>query len=170
MSCWKNLPGSSQRVDHGDKTGGQESGHGAQPVGTTLVLGYALPPLAALHQPPSSKGTIYLFQVTSTTLAPWASFPELPKCRWAGEIVRLSAPGSTSPASRGRETFLLWKAWDPSLTTAPRSLLSNRRFPSHFSSSPNSGAHAGPTALSACQWHPLLRLQKGLSQGPLCTP
>lgn len=68
-----------------------------------------------------------------------------PKCSWTRKMVRLSAEGSTG-CQLERGGFLLWKAWDSSLTTALRILLSNGRAPSRFSSSPHSGSHAGPTS------------------------
>lgn len=171
MACWENLPGRCWRTDQrGQDWKAGEWSHGlAKGLSSHALLRAASP--AALRQTPSSKGPTYLFQVISPTPTPWASFPELPMRRWAGEIVRLIAWGSTSPASRGRETFLLWKAWDSSLTTAPRSLLSNGRFPLPLFKFSQQGRPRRPhRALSLPMAPPTEAAEGTLSQGPLHTP
>lgn len=71
-------------------------------------------------------------------------------------------------ASGGREVFLLWKAWDSSLTTALRSSLRNRRFPLPLFKFSQQKLPRRPHQLSACQRHPLLEAAEGtLSRVPL---
>lgn len=64
------------------------------------------------------------------------------------------------PPGRGKR-LLFMEGIDSSLTTAFRALLSNRKAPSHFPSS-RQQLPRRPYQLLACQWHPTLRLPKGL--------